>query len=366
MIIDKIQQIEIDVSTKCNARCPQCVRNYYGSYTWPSLPLIDIDINMLFKGISASTWADLKHLRLCGTYGDPCMHKKLSELVQRVKQVSNTSITINTNGGIRSKRWWSNLAKILDPVKDTVVFGIDGLSDTNHLYRIGVDYHKVIENLTAFNNAGGNSVWQFLVFKHNQHQVDQAKTLARELGCSNFFFKKTDRFVDKAHRITNQTPVLDDNGNIKYYLEPPTESKYINQGYDNINNIITFHGNYKQYLAKTNIDCFAKRMYFVNITAEGRVFPCGWLADRMYGYETEMLHTDRKKLKDMIESLGGESVINLNYTSLEDIIAGPWFKAIEDTWENNYLERCAHQCGTQSTLIASATKDQWKNLMDIK
>lgn len=364
MIINQLYQVELDLSNKCNAQCPQCVRNYYGSYTWPSLPLVDLDINILKKSISSNTWAMLKHVRLCGTYGDPCMHKELIEIVSWIKSVSTAKITINTNGGIRSTVWWSQLATILGD-NDTVVFGLDGLEDTNHLYRIGVNYQKVIKNLVAFNHAGGNSVWQFLVFKHNEHQVDQARELANTLGCKEFAFKRTSRFVNKSHEVTNCTPVLDKSGNAQYFLEPPTNPVYTNEGYENITSIIKFYGSYNQYLKKTTIDCFAKRVQYINITAEGNVFPCGWLSDRMYGFETET-HKDHATLMSMINIIGGREKINLHHTSLEDIINGPWFDAIEQSWRDNSIERCANQCGQDNNLIASANKGQFKSLSEIK
>ena len=365
MIIDQIHQIEIDVTNKCNAQCPQCVRNYYGSYTWPTLPLIDLDIDILKKSISATTWANIKHVRLCGTYGDPCMHKDLLKLITLIKDVSPATITINTNGGIRSVKWWQQLAQLLDSSKDTVVFGIDGLEDINHLYRINVDYNKVINNLSAFNQAGGKSVWQFLVFKHNEHQVDQARETAIQLGCNEFTYKRTSRFVDKTHNLINNTKVLDNRGQILYLIEPPTNPKYINNGYTQLNSIIEFYGNYEQYLKKTEVDCFSKRIQYINITAEGNVFPCPWLADRMYGFETEN-HRDHTAIMSIIDSIGGRQKINLHHTSIEDIISGPWFRSIESSWSTNSIERCANQCGKESNLIASANDGQFKSLVDIK
>lgn len=364
-MMNEIYQIEIDVTNKCNASCPQCVRNYYGSYTWPSLPIVDIDIELLINGVSLSTWKNLKHVRLCGTYGDPCMHSKLQDIVKAIKKLTDASITINTNGGIRSKKWWADTAKILDSTKDTVVFGLDGLADTNHLYRKGVNFHKAIANIKAFNKSGGRSIWQFLVFKHNQHQVQEAKELAFSIGCADFAVKKTSRFLDKTHNLTDSTPVLDSQGHAVYYLEPPTDEKYINQGYEIVKQTIKFYGSYQKYLANTKIECFAKRMYYVNITATGEVFPCAWLADRMYGFESES-HVDHGTLLKIMESIGGRDQINLRNVCLEDIVNGPWFAAIEQSWATNSIERCANQCGERSNLVAHANAGQFKSLMEIK
>ena len=66
--------------------------------------------------------------------------------------------------------------------KDYCVFSIDGLEDTNHLYRRNVKWEKVIENARSFITAGGKAHWDMLVFEHNKHQVDEAKSYANKLG----------------------------------------------------------------------------------------------------------------------------------------------------------------------------------------
>lgn len=363
MLISQIQQIELEPTSKCNAACPQCVRNYYGSFTWPTLPIVDMDPLLLETMISLDTWKNLIHFRICGTYGEPCMHPKLLDMIRYVKSVSSCSITINTNGGIRSKSWWKKLATILDPKRDHVVFGIDGLEDTSPLYRINVNYSKAIENLKIFNQSGGKSVWQYLVFKHNEHQVEDAKKYALNIGCSQFSHKSTSRFVDKTHSIKDRTPVLDKEGNIKYYLEPTTLPKYQNQGYNDLEKTITFYKSYENYLKVTSINCMASRFKSIDIKAIGEVYPCAWIGDRMFGYEPER-HKDHYTLNNIIESIGGREKINLNTTNLEDIVNGPWFQAIEDSWEDNSIERCAHQCGEQSTLIKEGNKDSFQSWVD--
>lgn len=359
MLINKITQIELEITTKCNASCPQCIRNYFGSYTWPTLPIIDMDINWIQNTIPQEVWRTLEHVKLCGTYGDPCMHKQLLELIRLIRNVSGAAITINTNGGIRSKSWWKKLAGVLDADKDKVFFGIDGLEDTNHLHRIGVSYKKVIENLTAFNQAGGHSIWSYLVFEHNQHEVEQARELSKKLGCRNFAAKSTSRFVNKSHKLINQTPVLDKKGNTIYFIKPPTLPKYRNQGYDDFISTDKLHNGYLNYLEAAVIDCKAKKQYTIYISAEGDIFPCGWLSDRIYGFESES-HPDNKTLLDIIESIGGRSKINLHHTSLNDIVFGEWFEAIENSWKTNKIHRCAHMCGHESTLIKNANFETQK------
>jgi MoaA/NifB/PqqE/SkfB family radical SAM enzyme len=300
-------------------------------------------------------WKTLKHIRFCGTYGDPLMHKNLLGFIEYIKeQSSNVAITINTNGGIRSTKWWSGLAKVLGP-NDLVFFGIDGLEDTNHLHRIDVDFTKVINNLTAFNRAGGRSVWSYIVFEHNEHQVEDARKLSEKLGCLRFKVKSTSRFVDKTHTPIDQAPVMNMEHNIIRWIKP-AKGKYRNTGYDDVNNVIKQYGTWEIYLEQADIDCASKKFGETYIAADGEVFPCGFLADRMYGYESEN-HRDNQVMKGMMEKLGGQHKINFLKTPLREIVEQGWFPSIEQSWTTNQIHRCANQCGTQSNLIQQANKD---------
>merc|ERR1711991_170093 len=89
-----------------------------------------------------------------------------------------------TNGGYKSKEWWS-------------VFAIDGLADTHHLYRVNTRFERVIENAKAFIEGGGNAQWSFIRFGHNQHQEEQARKLAKEIGFKSFTACNSERFRDK-------------------------------------------------------------------------------------------------------------------------------------------------------------------------
>ena len=71
-----------------------------------------------------------------------------------------------------------------------------GWLHTNHLYRQGVNWANVERSMDAFIGAGGRARWDFLIFEHNQHQVDEAETLAKRKGFEKFMKKKTGRFVD--------------------------------------------------------------------------------------------------------------------------------------------------------------------------
>jgi MoaA/NifB/PqqE/SkfB family radical SAM enzyme len=355
MFYSSIKQIELEITTRCNAACPQCVRNYYGGKTWESLPLVDLDLKITCERL-LPLLENQPHIKFCGTYGDPCVRKDLIDWVQWIRDNSDSPITINTNGGLQSPSWWKKLAKVLGP-NDKVFWGIDGLEDTNHLHRRNVVWKNLQRNLEAFNQAGGRSIWSYIVFEHNQDQVEQAKTFSEQLGCENFAVKKTSRFIDKRHQLVDKTPVMNNHGQQIYWLRPPTNKEYLNPGYDLIKSTLDANPDYEEYLKTNLITCMVQQMNFCIITAEGYVLPCGWLYDRFYGYEPE-LHRDHAELFSMIERTGGLQALSLYNHPIEDILNGKFFSELEQSWATkNRLQRCAHQCGTATNLFKNVHKD---------
>ena len=87
---------------------------------------------------------------------------------------------------------WGNIGKAMGEaeqkqgVEKVMTFSIDGLADTNKLYRIGINHERVMANAKAFIEAGGKARWKMIVFKHNEHQIDEAKQLAKDMGFWEF------------------------------------------------------------------------------------------------------------------------------------------------------------------------------------
>lgn len=136
----------------------------------------------------------LEKVFICGVYGDPAAGRFTKRIYQWFRQVNpNITLGMNTNGGLRSPAWWADLARIMTCPRDYVVFSLDGLEDTNHLYRINVDWHRIMQNVQAFIKTGGNAHWDMLVYAHNEHQVDSCQRLARHMGFKWFRAKVSKR-----------------------------------------------------------------------------------------------------------------------------------------------------------------------------
>jgi MoaA/NifB/PqqE/SkfB family radical SAM enzyme len=339
--------LEWEITSACNASCPQCPRNYYGGKTWHSLPIVQVDRKWAEQHLSIEFIESLTHIDFCGTYGDPIMNNNLIDIVEWLQSVNpSVYITIKTNGGIRNANWWAKLGSILN---GAVYFALDGLADTNHLYRRGVNFDDVIVNARAFMAAGGTAHWAYIVFKHNQHQVEEARELAANLGFSDFNVKLTSRFFDKKHVLTDSLEVNDAN---PYTISIPDNSIYVNNSYQKIN----FVG--KDYAATVTINCKFKQLKRVYLSAEGYVFPCGWLHDRMYGFEAEQ-HPDHERLITLFDIAGGKEMANVNHTPIDQIVHGKWFETLEASWTNDSrLHRCGMMCGEKVDII----KDQNKHI----
>jgi MoaA/NifB/PqqE/SkfB family radical SAM enzyme len=200
MKAEDVQWIQIEPTSHCNAKCPHCPRFDWGESDVfetsgklnPHLLLSHIDIDSIEKNLQIDKLTSLKAVSLQGDKGDPMMHPKIEKFIELFSQApSSPLVSLNTNGSIRNPEWWKLLAQKKYP-RLKIIFSIDGLEDTNHLYRIGIDYKKIIDNARAFIDAGGYAVWNFLVFKHNQHQIDEIYQLSKDMGFSEFWPRAAD------------------------------------------------------------------------------------------------------------------------------------------------------------------------------
>ena len=144
LAIDNIKSIQIDHTSKCNCLCPQCARVSNGIVN-PRMPIDELTVED-YKVIFPSTI--IKQVELitqCGNYGDIVASNTILDCLEWLRENGSTAhINIMTNGSARNADWWKRLASIIG-LKGRVTFSIDGLEDTNHLYRIGANWNKIIE-----------------------------------------------------------------------------------------------------------------------------------------------------------------------------------------------------------------------------
>lgn len=314
---DDIRAIHLEITSKCQARCPMCPRRLQGGPMMPFMKISDITIEQFKTWFDKDFIKNLYHLSLCGNLGDPLMSDHTLPVIEYLRSINTTmSINLNTNGSARNKDWWIRLAQL--NVK--VIFGIDGLEDTHHLYRIGTNFNQIIKNAKIFIENGGNAKWDMLVFAHNEHQIEECKKLSEELGFKDFLIKHTSRFRN------GSLDVLDDLGKTRYVLYPTEKSKLM------IPQILN-----SQAEQLPTIKCKAINDRQIYVSASGNVSPCCWL-------DLEWYPTTYESRIDYMNKIS--TFPNLNNQSLKDIIDSGHFNKISNCWTTTGLKECSRQCGS--------------------
>jgi len=335
----ELKQIHLEITNNCQASCPMCNRNINGGQENPLIKIRNWSLEEFKNVMTPEVLNQLDSYYFCGNFGDPMLNNDLIDMCQYSTEVApDTIVTIHTNGGARSKAWWAKLALVL-PKQHRVVFALDGLADTHHLYRVGTNFDDVIENARAFILAGGTAEWVFIKFKHNEHQVEQAQDMAKELGFQHFTLKNSSRFI-----LEPTVKVVDRKGNITHHIEPATDVplKFIDKKVINA---------YKEIVSSSVISCKSKHEKEIYIDAYGEVLPCCWLASVPYSYinPDEALEVRTAMLDqhhELVSSLGN---INSFTKSVKDIIESTEYQTAWDTyWTTNKLITCARTCGVNT------------------
>lgn len=177
----------IEPTSKCILECPLCDRTwFYEKFRKRELHEINIDhlINF-FKDSSPN-------VLMCGNNGDPIYHSKFHDLCSSLKNIG-CQLDIITNGSGKNKQWWEKLCSTLS-TEDSIIFSIDGLQDTNHLYRKNAKWDSIMNAIDTVTKYNINTTWKFIVFKHNQHQIKDAEALSKSLKIKNFRLEKSNRW----------------------------------------------------------------------------------------------------------------------------------------------------------------------------
>lgn len=359
---NKITEYQLEITTYCNAACPQCPRNIQGGPVNPYMPLVHLERSVIDQAFSKEHCRQLRQIFFCGSYGDPIMHPEFLDILQDFRSKNPTLwLYIHTNGGVHNEDYWREIARIMNGYGQ-IDFGFDGLEDTLHIYRRNVKYTVAMRNARAFIRASGRAQWNYIVFKHNEHQVEQAKQLSQEYGFFNFLARKTGRFYDHTNECAYPNwPVLDKNKNVEYYLEEPVNEEWRNPSVQKIEIVKKMYGSFKKYLELTAIKCDALLGNKVVITAEGLVLPCNFFEHNMYdarfhtfampGANPASFTTSAKiQVQEFIDQYKNELDINKN--ELQDIFKSYFWRDLVDSWsDSNRIMECAITCGEKFTKV---------------
>ena len=324
--VDTINHINAELSNYCNAACPMCARFDSEQRLIPEITNNQhTTLDDIKNRIGTRVIQNLKTFRSCGNVGDGTMNPECLEIYEFVKKTNpNTKHSLNTNGGARNTEFFKAMAKL----GVSITFSIDGLQDTNHLYRRNVKWDKVISNAQSFIDAGGQASWDFLIFKHNEHQVADAEKLSKQLGFMKFNKKTTTRWndFDSEGNWMQRDKIEIDN----YSLEKPLQIK--SQSVANQRDVKEQDTSFDK---KIVCNSFTHGNVEIFLHANGNVSPCCWLGDLQ-------LHEPKNIIQDY-------ATVNIRDRSLAEILDSNFFneiyKGIEGVEQQYKLQTCQQVCG---------------------
>lgn len=359
MYSGKPLKAHIELSNKCNAMCPQCGRNTSPTKgelrMQPGLQTTELRLEDIEKIFDDEFWDThtLTHIRFVGNYSDPIATKDLHEIVEFfILNNPQMRVTISTNGSLKTEDWWYHFGRLMSSTYNKgktrkVIFGLDGTDDVTHaLYRHRTNYDKIIRNAKSFISAGGNAEWSFLVFKHNEHQIDEAKRLSKEYGFKKFNTVWTTRF--HSGRGYKQY-TLD---GVEYKLQETTKRQMPN-------------------LSKipwppedVGISCKVLQEDYEEIFVDytGEIVPCCWIGSALQRWRTKdtwTLTTHPPEDDALVSEILKDDSHNAIKYGATKVMKNQWFTKLKESWVDKPCRTCYRICNKKLNLKKEKDGEVW-------
>ena len=238
--------ISIEPTTSCNLRCPECPSGLR-AFTRPT----GMMKKELFESVVSQLAPSLSYL-IFYFQGEPYLHPHLLEMIRLASQKKIYTAT-STNAHFLNE----------EAAKETVQSGLDRLiisldgttQETYQSYRIGGKLDKVVEGAKnvlrwkkELKSKTPHVIFQFLVVRHNEHQIEDVKKLAKELGVDEVKLKTA-----QIYDFENGSDLIPLNEKYSRYERDP-------------------HGKYS-IKNELNNECW-KMWHSCVVTWDGKVVPC--------------------------------------------------------------------------------------------
>jgi radical SAM protein with 4Fe4S-binding SPASM domain len=196
--------LNFEPTTSCNLRCPECPSGLR-SFTRPT--------GMLDAASFRRTIDELSDSLVYLTFyfqGEPYLNPSFLDMVQYASHKKIYTFT-STNAHYLDDE---NARRTVESGLDKLIISIDGTTqEVYEQYRVGGKLSKVLEGTRKMvewkrklKSKTPYLVFQFLVVKPNEHQVEEAKKLAKELGVDEIKFKTAQVYdYEKGHPLIPST-----------------------------------------------------------------------------------------------------------------------------------------------------------------
>ncbi|NOZ46887.1 MAG: radical SAM protein [Chlorobi bacterium] len=179
--------IAIEPTTNCNLQCPECPSGLK-QFTRKT-GNINID---LYRSVIENAYINLIYLLLY-FQGEPFLHPDFFDLIKIAKK-KNIYTATSTNAHFLTKK---NSRKIIESGLDRIIISIDGATQASYeKYRIGGNLEKVLEgtkNLIEIRKEMKAKkpyvIFQIIVFRSNENEIEKIKNIAKQLGVDSIKIK---------------------------------------------------------------------------------------------------------------------------------------------------------------------------------
>jgi MoaA/NifB/PqqE/SkfB family radical SAM enzyme len=175
----------IEPNLYCNLQCPACPTGLRLGLR----PTVAID-EELFRSVIDQI-GDYVFQLFMYNWGEPLLHKQTPEMIAYAKK-RDINILLSTNLSIKLTDDY--IDRLVLSGLDRLIISLDGVTQESYSkYRRNGNLALVRENTMRIKHAKQRFasktpkvVWQFLVFRHNEHEIEQARALHKDWGADEF------------------------------------------------------------------------------------------------------------------------------------------------------------------------------------
>lgn len=171
--------VSVELTNFCNLKCPECTTGSGRMIRKKGYMEID-----LFNKIISELSPFLTNINLY-FQGEPMLHPDFFTFIENCSGIHSV---VSTNGHFLTEE---NAAKIVKSKLSKLIISLDGTSQEIYsIYRKNGNFDTVLDGIRNVAEAGrraGTSLKteiQFLVSRHNEHQIPQIRKIASDLGVS--------------------------------------------------------------------------------------------------------------------------------------------------------------------------------------
>lgn len=213
------KRIRIDASSKCQLNCKQCYMRLDPQGVENGCKLGNLKFSDYKKFIDEN---DIEYIEF-SNHGEMFLNPEFEQII---KYSYEKNIIMGAGNGVNLNFLPAGMAEILVKYKfDNIVVSIDGATQETYAeYRVNGDLNKVLKNIEEINyykklykSDKPYLTWKFIVFGHNEHEIELAKKLAKKYNMAMEF---TQNVMPDYSPVKNKQKVIKETGMTTTELPP--------------------------------------------------------------------------------------------------------------------------------------------------